>query len=980
MKPKTWAGALVGFLAALCVLSSGAIGAAVRIDFWATLVTNGKRDFSRERLVQAHGNSGSPENAREMMEYLMDDLGVQFGRSAGEGPFTASDNFPNRMDSAQEDGALFAKRTTCKLCDPLEKRFLSSDRVVVDKAEVIKKFHHPPSRVEAAARWVPKFLEYFFDEEGGYPPPKYIEPFNEPFTQARDFKLPNEKQDSVVARLGEITGRFCARVTSKDPFFMVGGPAAATARPYLSDFHSWRVRTKNFIDSALKAGCLSFFSEHVYNSGGAVQDANLDLLENYFYHANNSAPFKYMITESGGYDKSWYNKKHFTSANPLQSRDFFILSEAFKALMSTLRIHDSVLKIISFLILDPNDRRCNHLNRYPWALTEGGRDKPQEWTRLVKYFELLRGIEGDFVYSYSNNPRLTVHTVANRDKGYIMLQNLHTRNAETVDFKFPTGLAPVLKVVQRKIWLLRKQQTSEETKQNLLRGGDLRWTNRTMNTMPSSVLVFPRAMTVLELTFAKPLVNVRKVLRSRHMMDSIQDEAGNVVEFPVPIKAGKKINVFFTKIPKSRLGMVYVRIAHSRTLNRAPTPRVWINGVSVPVRNSEMAGPKPSYSSSYFGVIVVPYELTKLNSERRPQVTVQYPDSGGFLSTVTLQVERCTNGACCLLPGRSTPVRCTNRRPSLERWERPIPLTQQVIKDPSFEKNTVHFWKLSDRCFLLPAAAHRGYSGLELGNPTAAAKQRVYLKQGVLYRFHCAVTGPVHLAIESELVVFAHNNAKLLPILSSKWESLELDYLVRESGFYTVAVYRDDLGGLPGPTYVDTCTLYPSGSLPRYVGSRKLERPSAQKVWNPPSSLSRDGPQLLVNPGFEDLSPFGWKISGSYKIREDIFLEGNRGLELRDGAEARQQISSDARIMYRFRCYGTNAFPFVMEVSHANVLVDKNESGPERGGRQWVFKDIIFETKSKFFRLKVSPTGDRCYLDFCSLHLVAGISAIDSES
>ncbi|KAJ8901446.1 hypothetical protein NDN08_007292 [Rhodosorus marinus] len=333
----------------------------------------------------------------------------------------------------------------------------------------------------------------------------------------------------------------------------------------------------------------------------------------------------------------------------------------------------------------------------------------------------------------------------------------------------------------------------------------------------------------------------------------------------------------------------------------------------------------------------------------------------------------------------STPVRCSNRTPALTRWERPIPLTQQVIKDPSFEENTKQLWELSAGCYLLPAAAHRGYRGLQLGIRTAAARQRVYLKAGVLYRFHCAVTGPVHLAIESESVVFAHNEAKLLPIPSPNWESLELDYRVRETGFYTAAVYRDDLGGLTGPTYVDTCTLYPSGSLPRYVGSSILTQPPAQEVWNPSPYLSQGGPQLIINPGFEDISPFRWKISGSYKYREDIFLEGRRGLELRGGAEATQRIYLQGRTMYRFRCYATKAFPFVMKVSHADVLVSKNEFGPVklaavRGGRQWVFKDIIFETRRNSFSLTVSPSGKgSCYLDFCSLHLVAGIRATDPE-
>uniref|UniRef100_A0A7S2ZNA9 Uncharacterized protein n=1 Tax=Rhodosorus marinus TaxID=101924 RepID=A0A7S2ZNA9_9RHOD len=815
-----------GFLVLPLMLSAsivGEIGAVeVKVDFYTSLYTNGQKSFDRVRFVNAHGNSATSSNAKRLMEYVMDELGVSFGRSANEAPLGAT-NFPHRIDRMKTDGAHKVKIVTCPKCDNLRKRFITKDRIVVDKASALKKLYKSESMIQRAVSTVPDYFTFFFNERAGYPEPKYYECFNEVLIKWRQFKrYPNETERSVVRRIGEICGRLCKAVSRKHPSVLVGGPSASSARPFLNDFERFR-NTKEFVEQAQRSGCLDFFSEHVYNTGGAAQDANLDLLESYTYKRSTGprkAPLKYLISESSSYEVQWFPKDK--AAPPRGGRDFRIVTEAFKVLMSTLRVHDNVLKLVTFLTLDPNDRRNQGKHRYPWSLSEGGPHGKVKATPLLYFFELLRGVEGDFVYSSSDEPDVKVHAVANSDKGYILLQNMDTSRSYDVNIKLPFGVGKVEKVVERRIWLAERALAQADIAQNLRRAGQFMWRNTTLPTIPQSVPLKPEAMTILELTFSRPMAELRTVSRTRHYASDVKNRRGDSVEAPVKIGRWSRTTFLFDDLPGGMPDAVArVRVSHSRSIKMSPKPAVIINGIPVPDYDPGMSGPKPSFSRVTFGTFVIEIPLRTLKRRSPAEVTLDYSDAGGKISSVVIEVDECKGNVCCLMansPGYE-PCKFT-AIDSDQSKTRPIPNSGQRLKDPSFEGEAAE-WKFEGTARVATWQRFNGDQSLEIRAPLGRAKQWVFLKEKTLYRLRCVVKGELDMLVGTVGTVYAENLKDTDPIGGSPWRSQELDFWNEVRGSYQVTLVAKPRNA--ARVFVDSCTIYKSTEVPPFVGSENVQ-------------------------------------------------------------------------------------------------------------------------------------------------------------
>eukprot|EP00189_Rhodosorus_marinus_P011830 CAMPEP_0184738194 /NCGR_PEP_ID=MMETSP0315-20130426/914_1 /TAXON_ID=101924 /ORGANISM="Rhodosorus marinus, Strain UTEX LB 2760" /LENGTH=977 /DNA_ID=CAMNT_0027205811 /DNA_START=67 /DNA_END=3003 /DNA_ORIENTATION=- len=951
--------------------------AKVSLDFGSTLYTNGKYQFDRERFVNAHGDFQAPANARALMEYIVEELGVFFGRSS-KGPLSQK-IFPSQTGQVRSEGLKNIDKVDCDWCDPLRKRMITEERVVVDIAERLNLVQGSNAKINAGANFAADFFRYFFDANRGYPKPRFAECFNEPLVKWKSFRTSNaESEESVVSRIGNICGRMCREITSANPEVMAGGPGASSARPHLSNFGNFRKRMKTFLDSARQAGCINFISEHLYGSGGAVQDANLDLLETYtFKTSGRKKILPYLVTESGDYDITWYNDKGgIYSAPPLGGRDFKILSDAFGGFMSSLRTHDNLLKYINFLTLDPISRQASGKHRYPWALVEGyGENAKVEWTPLIKYFELLKGVQGDFVYSYSDDANVKVHAIGNAFKAYILLQNFATSGSVNVNFSFPRGRPPVESVVHRRLYLDQRQLTAADRSQNLLRGGYLRWTNATLNAIPNTVEVKAGAMTVLELRLSRMLIERGSVRRTRHYMDTVTSKGRNINSYPFEIEGGEKYNVWFEDIPQGRNGMAYIRVAHSRRPTMADKPKVWVNDKLVTNFSARMAGPKRDYGDKYFGAIIIPFDLEQLTSVGRPKVSLQYPDDGGWISTVTLEVDRCDSRSCCVLGGRGKKFSCVGTTSNTVPRRRAVPYGEQLLRNPSFVPLAGNAWKRFGQTSYteIPHQLY-GEHALKMNAESSGAYQEVYLRENSVYRLHCFMKGRIDMIIRTGDTFYGANFGRSSVVPNTQWRQMQLDFRIEQKGFYEVRLNRNN-GGDPsvqnGGVMAHLCTLHRSDLIPSGIGPERVSPPAKLRRWDPPVAVERG--QLFVNPSFEEqrsVRTFGWTIYRGYRFRADNALHDFRSLELYSGSRARQKVGLIKGLRYRFRCYMAESCRLSMSVVRLGTRVSESEGdGVQTIGRgTWGYRQVTFNSIGTQHNFTVEATGSKpCVIDYCSV-------------
>ncbi|KAJ8905590.1 hypothetical protein NDN08_002097 [Rhodosorus marinus] len=639
----------------------------VRADFGCTLRTGNVDVFSRRQYVNGHGTFKPDTDVvpQRMLDYLTTVLQVSFSRST-KGPFKEG-TFPTRAARflVEEDGKRDLNNKQCKRCNTYQLRFLSEKRVVADDPFMIPRITRNKSMREKAVSYAGNFFRYFFDDQ--YVLPSYYECFNEPMGKASRLKKAHESHDDFVARITELCTELCEELEGYSKKVLTGGPAAAFVRPSFKDFALFKKRMKIWLDGAAKKRCQKFISEHVYNIGGSYAEANLDLIETYSsWLSENGKPQPYLVSEMGQYISNWYSRARREAAPPLSSRDFSIMNEALKVLMMLMRIPNNVLQVITFINMETQEQRdIDNGNHYPWSLINEKRNGNVEFTNLVKYFELLKGLDGEFIYTSSNNVQVSVNAVSTRFKGYIIMQNLIDSEA-TVNLLFPHGRDPLKWFERRRLRINKKPLSPQERAQSILVGGDLWWTVSRQEKkgdrifLPSQVVLFPYETTVFEVAFDKPSRERRKVNRSRHYASYVRDHNNNKPDFPAPIEKNKKVHYYFENLPNTPGGVVAIRISHSRAYGSEDKPSVFVNDVRVPPESfsAEVAGGYKKFDDGkYYGVFIFHYNLEDIVKRQFPKVSVSYPDSGGWSVSVVLEIDQCSNSSCCVLGNRK------NRKP-----------------------------------------------------------------------------------------------------------------------------------------------------------------------------------------------------------------------------------------------------------------------------------------------------------------------------
>ncbi len=474
----------------------------------------------------------------------------------------------------------------------------------------------------AAADWAVEYYKDFVDNNGR---PEFFEPMNEPFVHAGDADFSAQQPDRTLMTermadwFGEI-GKKIHQAPELDNMKVIG---YSSAWPSLErwDFGHWNQYQKMFMD---RAGLhMDAFSTHLYDGinvtgqdnlrSGSNSEAILDMIEAYsFIKWGTVKP--HAITEYGGIASGYGS--NYSDVESVQSVKSFN-----NIIFNLLERQDKMLISIPFA----TDKSTWHLtagnNYQPYGAvilrpSNLGQPNPAGWvyTPKVYFYDLWQQFKGNRVDISSSNPDIQCQAFVDGNKMYIAVNNVHTSN-QTVSLNFADGLSGLQNVRIKRLKIYSNQ--------------DPVWTNNVQNSAPSSLTLIPNETVTLEYTF-NSAISFDNAIRSKKYYTN---------KYLQSITSTTAVAFNFNGVSTGS-GRAFIRMSIGRKHNVSKSPVVKVNGTTVAVPGN-WAGYDQANRDDFFGTIMIPVPMNLLTNNNT--VTVQFPDNGGHIASMILQVEKYDN-------------------------------------------------------------------------------------------------------------------------------------------------------------------------------------------------------------------------------------------------------------------------------------------------------------------------------------------------
>jgi len=473
--------------------------------------------------------------------------------------------------------------------------------------------------LEAVSDWA---VEYFKNVKENNRPLWY-EPMNEPFVHAKDFY--EEKDWDPVAELRVKTEmsklfRALAKKIHADPSLKnikVMGYGAAWPSFELKDFKNWETNMGLFLDIA--GDELDAISYHLYDGvnqvgqenkrSGSNNEAIMDLIETYS-HQRWGFIKPHAITEYGGIEVS-----EFSLIRNMQS----IRSQ--NAMIFGLLDREDRLEISIPFTTDNAKWHINKANNYLpykavlWRAENMGVPKNQitgwVYTNRIQFYELWKGVKGKRVFVSTSNPDIQVQAFLDEKKLFVALNNLDD-NAQQVALDIESIKSNIIDLLVKSLTIYKEDFPL--------------YYEKTVSSIPEVFSIDPAETIVLEFNL-KNSITFKNQIKSKRYYSS---------NYLVPIEADNELVFEFNDVA---LGVGFAKLSMSigRGHDLSKTPEVFVNGSKVEVPLN-WKGYDQANRKKFFGAIEipVPIELIKQNNS----VRVTFPDTGGHLSSLILDVEK----------------------------------------------------------------------------------------------------------------------------------------------------------------------------------------------------------------------------------------------------------------------------------------------------------------------------------------------------
>lgn len=472
--------------------------------------------------------------------------------------------------------------------------------------------------IEGLSNWAVQYFKNMDDDNR----PHWYEPMNEPFVHAKDFY--EEKDWDPVAELRvktemskmyrDIAAKIHAEPTLKN--IKVIGYGAAWPSFELKDFDNWKTNMGLFLDIA--GDEMDAISYHLYDGvnqagqnnkrQGSNNEAIMDMIETYSF--NRWGYIKpHAITEYGGIVKN-----EFTLVSNMQS------IRAQNAMIFGLFDREDRLELsIPFNTDEASWHITKQNNFLPykavlWRPENMGVPKSEisgwVYTNRIHFYDLWKDVKGKRVFVATSNPDIQVQAFTEEKQLYIALNNLADQ-PQKIDFQ----LSGVEKNIQS---IFVKSLTVFED--------DLpRYYETTVSSIPSEFYLDVAETIVLAYSLKKPLDFSKKVTQTRYYSK----------EFLAPIEAHKKIDYVFNNV-KPNILEASLRMSIGRSHDLSKRPLIEINGTTIAIPFN-WKGYDQANRKKFFGAIDIPVPIDLIKEKNN--VYISFPDSGGHLSTLILDVK-----------------------------------------------------------------------------------------------------------------------------------------------------------------------------------------------------------------------------------------------------------------------------------------------------------------------------------------------------
>ncbi len=483
------------------------------------------------------------------------------------------------------------------------------------------------------------YLNHFYDNFGaqvGRPSPAYVEIINEPDWHILDETSHPDYGSVSASKIWEFHNGVADGIRAHNTNSLIGGFCTTFPDHDEGNFAEWNDEWKSFIDIA--GAKMDFWALHLYDfpamwnntryRKGANLEATFDMID-YYSEAVLGQARPYVISEYGA-------QTHEYSGDDWSAyRDWLKLKSINSMVMTFMDRPHLMLKTIPFTVVKAEWGR-NQTTQVPYgSRLMRQEDEPAsytgEWvyTELVRFYDLWSDVNGDRVEISSSDPDIQVDAYADGNKVYVILNNT-VDQTQTIDLSFVENYGNTVQSVYGKhlYW------TGPSTTGSVM----LDETNHVG--LLSQVVIESEAAMVLEYTMASA-VNIDAALtESKHFATSyLQTIQGGVpCSFQIP------------NVSTAASGKAVLRLSIARAHASSKQPTVLINDTALTVP-SDVMGRESDGRFQFFGTLLIPVPINLLQFNN--DVDITFPDSGGHISTVALQVYNYSGGGSPTVP--STP-------------------------------------------------------------------------------------------------------------------------------------------------------------------------------------------------------------------------------------------------------------------------------------------------------------------------------------
>ncbi|MEM6643873.1 MAG: T9SS type A sorting domain-containing protein [Bacteroidota bacterium] len=472
----------------------------------------------------------------------------------------------------------------------------------------------------ASGEYYANFIEHFYGTGGttGKPKPKYVEITNEPLWDL----VTTADQPHSLTKIFEFHSTVAKEIRKMHDDVLIGGYCAAFPNFEENNFQRWHERDKHFMDVA--GADMDYWTIHLYDfpvfngktqyRKGSNMEATMDMLEQYsMLKFGEVKPL--MISEYNAQTHDVNRVGHLPYVYWLKVKSTFAM------MMQFMERSNNINYAMPFFMLKAEWQY--NAEAGPTSV-HGSRmlrreDEPSAYsgdfiyTEAIQTYDMLMGLTGTRVDSYSSNPDIMVDSYVDGNKAYVMIHNLDIVSHD-LDVNL-AGFAENATDVEIRHHYLNGTSTSSIPLVDI----------KNSDSFENDLEIAPEGTYVLVFSYPSDIVIEEEVLETKYYADTYLKQ----------ISASDPLTFNIDGVTLAEQGEAVLRVGVGRDHDLSLKPRVTLNGNNVTVP-SNFRGLGQDDRDNFFGVleIPVPYAILSENNE----VEIAFSDNGGHVSTVTMQV------------------------------------------------------------------------------------------------------------------------------------------------------------------------------------------------------------------------------------------------------------------------------------------------------------------------------------------------------